>query len=206
MNKAWNLIPSHPLPTTKPGSFKLLFLLQPQPGGEPGKERDPPAPACAPRARTFTSKQALREESLRPRTKATEPANWAPAHSTHCSGEGCSPSSTKAAKIFTLPAFLCKREGASLAGLQGAAVVNANPKGSTGRRVCENGPYPVARSPPLHTIQAKPALKSFRSPPRLMAKTLWWQWREQFQWSFHPLPYDLPIGNWEAAGKLEMKH
>lgn len=53
--------------------------------------------------------------------------------------------------LFTLPAFLCKKEGASLAGLQGAAVVNANPKGSTGRRVRENGPVSCGQEPsPTH--------------------------------------------------------
>lgn len=96
-----------------------------------------------------------------------EPPSWAQSHSPHCSGEGLVKRQHKSSKNqSTLSAFL--REGRSIA--CPAAVGNANPKGSTGRRVCENGPISCSQEPfpTRHTGQT--CLEKLRVSPQADGK------------------------------------
>lgn len=123
VNKAWNWMPCLPLPTTAPGSLKLLFLFQLRPGGQSREERD------------LLLLHWLREPGLSSSLGRREPGTQRQSPGSQCS---LHKSSTNP---LTLSASLCDREGASLARLQAASAANENPKGGTGTRVCENGPF-----------------------------------------------------------------
>lgn len=68
-----------------------------------------------------------------------------------CSGEEFAWQHKSSRNMFTCYASLRKREGASLARLQAAAALNANPKRSAGKRVCENRPICSGQEPLPYT-------------------------------------------------------
>lgn len=131
-------MPCPPLPTTAPGSLKLLFLFQLQPGSQSREEGDPLLLHLLREPGVAASLGRREPETQRQSPGACAPT---PAQSAHCSGEGLAPQHKTCTNPFTLCAPLCESEGASLARLQAASAANANPKGSTGTRVCENGPF-----------------------------------------------------------------
>lgn len=108
-------MPCPPLPTTVPGSLKLLFLFQLQPGGQSGKERDPLLLYLL-RDPGVPSSLGRRE----PETQRQSPRACvqSPAHSAHCSGEGLALEHKSSTNPFTLSASLCERDRASLAGFR----------------------------------------------------------------------------------------
>lgn len=134
-------MPCPPLPTTAPGSLQLLFLFQLRPGALSGEERDalllhllrePGLSSVLERREPETQRQSL---GAKPQLTALTARLKDSPHSTKTQ-------ITQNQHKSIYPFCFSLQEGRSIAlPASGSFSTNANPKGSTGTRVCENGPF-----------------------------------------------------------------